>query len=484
MKTYPLLQSQLGIFLQCIQNPKSTQYNLPNMCYLPPTVDVERLIKAWEIIIAQRPTFRTRFLIDENGEVRQWCDEAMEIPVIRRKCTDAELQKYIDNDFVRPFDLLSGEPLFRLEFVQTEKGWCELSDGHHVIMDGMSFTPVLSQIDLNKAYMGEELTPQPYGMYEAAEDEVATFETPAYQKAKEYYAEKFAGMEFATLSNSTPGTMGKMIRRSAFVNQPECDKWCKEHGVAVNLLFQAAFSYVLSVLLRQEKVAYFTVNHGRMDKRLREAYGMFVKSVPILSDASGNKTVKDFIKSFRTELMSTIRYGCYPFNHFCRDLKMTSGVSFNFQALVDMEEAIILGDQRIFATQPIRAEIDDDITVFIFYKEGEYEIRAESSSAMNSEATLQMMADAVRNTLFSMQDNFDGLLNELSIVSQEEKVVARLVASDTDIMRLAAFDDDNNPVLQGWRYEIFGQKAVALRAGKTAIVFDPKKKKVNFVEQN
>ncbi len=72
----------------------------------------------------------------------------------------------------------------------------------------------------------------------------------------------------------------------------------------------------------------------------------------------------------------------------------------------------------------------------------------------------------------------------LKIVSQEEKVVARLVASDTDIMRLAAFDDDNNPVLQGWRYEIFGQKAVALRAGKTAIVFDPKKKKVNFVEQN
>lgn len=71
----------------------------------------------------------------------------------------------------------------------------------------------------------------------------------------------------------------------------------------------------------------------------------------------------------------------------------------------------------------------------------------------------------------------------LKIVSQEQKVVARLVASDTDIMRLAAFDDANNPVLQGWRYEIFGQKAVALRAGKTAIVFDPKKKKINFVEQ-
>ncbi len=71
----------------------------------------------------------------------------------------------------------------------------------------------------------------------------------------------------------------------------------------------------------------------------------------------------------------------------------------------------------------------------------------------------------------------------LKIVSQEEGVVARLVATDTDILRLAAFDDKNNPVMQGWRYEIFGQKAVALREGKTAIVFNSKKKKIEFVER-
>lgn len=428
MKTYPILQSQLGIFVQCMENPLSTQYNLPNNCFLPPSVDLERFIKAFEKVIAERPIFRTRFMIDENGDVRQWSDENMEIPIIRRKCSEAELQAYIKDGFVRPFDLLSGEPLFRLEFVETEKGWYELSDGHHVIMDGMSFTPVLFQIDINKAYMGEELTPHPYGLYEAAEDEVATFGTPAYEKAKAYYAEKFAGMQFATLSKQTPGTMGKMVRRSTYLNQPECDAWCKERGVAVNLLFQAAFSYALSVLMRQEKVAYFTVNHGRMDKRLREVYGMFVKSVPILSDASDakNKTVKEYIMSFRSELMGSIRYGCYPFTHFCKDLNMTVGVSFNFQALVDMEEAIILGDQRIYGSQPVRSEIDNDMTIFIFYKEGEYEIRAESSSAMNDATTLQMMADATRQTLVSMQEHFDDPLDEVIIDSESRLSIASL----------------------------------------------------------
>ncbi len=150
MKTYPLLQSQLGIFMQCIQNPQSTQYNLPSSAFIPPTVDIERLIQAMEKVISIRPTFRTRFMIDKNGDIRQWSDDKMVIAIVRRQCTEAELQSYVANEFVRPFDLLSGEPLFRIEYVQTEKGWWQLMDGHHSIMDGMSFTPVLVQIDTDK----------------------------------------------------------------------------------------------------------------------------------------------------------------------------------------------------------------------------------------------------------------------------------------------------------------------------------------------
>ena len=421
MNTYPLLQSQLGIFLQCIQNPQSTQYNLPNAGFMTPAVDIERLIDAWQRLIDARPEFRTRFIIDDNGEPRQWSDTEMQIPIVRRKMSEAEMQTYIHDGLVRPFDLLSGEPLFRIEFIETEKGWWQVTDGHHVVFDGMSFTPVIMQIDINKAYMGEELTPHPYGMYQAAEDEVATFGTEVYEKAKAYYAEKFAGLDFATLSRSESGSMGKMARRSTFINRQLCDDWCKEHGVPINLLFQAAFSHILSVLLRQEKVAYFTVNHGRMDKRLRECIGMFVKSVPILANCTTDTTVTEFIKSFRTELMSTIRYGVYPFNHFCRDLKMTSGVSFNFQALADMEEAMILGDERIYGVQPVRDMIDDDMTVFIFFNGENYEMRVESSSAMNDEATLQMMADAMLATMNNMMAAPDGKLKDIAIVSPDEE---------------------------------------------------------------
>ena len=54
----------------------------------------------------------------------------------------------------------------------------------------------------------------------------------------------------------------------------------------------------------------------------------------------------------------------------------------------------------------------------------------------------------------------------LKIRSQEQGVIPRLIASDDDLKRLAVFSDRKNPVLRGWRFEIFGRDAVALREGK------------------
>ena len=344
----------------------------------------------------------------------------MPIPVVTRKCSDAELQAYLNEGFVRPFDLFGNEPLFRVEIIETEKSLCLLTDGHHAIIDGMSFVPIISKALARILEEGTIEVPS-YGMYQAAEDEVASFGTPLYLRAKEYYAQKFAGLEMATLSHSPYGTMGAMGRKTTTVSKKVCDDWCREHGVQVNLLFQAAFSHVISVLTRQQQVAYTSVNHGRMDKRLRNSVGMFVKTVPIMVNADPSQRVVDFVKSLRSELMSTIRYGIYPFTHFCSDLGMKPGIMFDFLAVADMEEHMMLSDGEIRAGQPVRKEIDSDLSVDIYLKGDSYEIRVQSSLAMNDAQTLQMVAEAIRVAVCNMTAHPELTLGELDIVSDEER---------------------------------------------------------------
>ena len=57
----------------------------------------------------------------------------------------------------------------------------------------------------------------------------------------------------------------------------------------------------------------------------------------------------------------------------------------------------------------------------------------------------------------------------LKNVCDELGVASRIIASAADLERLALSDDKDQPVLQGWRYEVFGKQALEMKAGRIAI---------------
>ena len=60
----------------------------------------------------------------------------------------------------------------------------------------------------------------------------------------------------------------------------------------------------------------------------------------------------------------------------------------------------------------------------------------------------------------------------LKHVCDESAVAPRLIASASDLEKLAGSDDPEQPVLQGWRYEVFGKKALSLKAGHVGMALD------------
>ena len=66
----------------------------------------------------------------------------------------------------------------------------------------------------------------------------------------------------------------------------------------------------------------------------------------------------------------------------------------------------------------------------------------------------------------------DLLKTLLRLRAEEAKVAPRLIASSDDIERLAAFEDEGVAALHGWRAEVFGNDALALRAGTVALTVE------------
>ena len=418
MKTYPLLQSQLGVFTEWMADPSITRYNLPAVVRFSKKVIPEKIIKALETIIAKREVLRTRFVLDDEGLPMQYSDPDMVIPIQQKSMTEGELEEYLKNDFIHPYDLLSGDPLCRMEVVETPQANYVLFEVHHTIADGLTLGNCVTLRDFPTAYRGEALEDIPYGMYQYAEDEQATLHSDAYERSKQYYAEKYANMEFTTISTSAANPLGNSIHEDSYLSQEAVDNWCQQNGTSSNLLFMAAFSYVLSEASREEQVVYRTINHGRMDKRLMNAYGMFVKSAPILANVDRSQSVIDFIKGFRRELMSIVRYGNYPFNHFCRDLKMSGGVEFGFQGF-NIQESVEVEGEKVYAQQLDRGKSTSDLTCIIYLVDGQYDIRLSSSDALNSRESLVRLARAIKATAENMMAQPEKLLSELSMLDAE-----------------------------------------------------------------
>ena len=60
----------------------------------------------------------------------------------------------------------------------------------------------------------------------------------------------------------------------------------------------------------------------------------------------------------------------------------------------------------------------------------------------------------------------------LKHVCEEAGIAPRLIASASDLERLALSDSKDQPVLQGWRHDVFGKKALAMKAGKIGMALD------------
>lgn len=66
----------------------------------------------------------------------------------------------------------------------------------------------------------------------------------------------------------------------------------------------------------------------------------------------------------------------------------------------------------------------------------------------------------------------DLLKTLLRLRAEEAKVAPRLIANSDDIERIAAYEDEGVAAMHGWRADVFGKDAIALREGRLALALE------------
>ena len=107
MEKYPLTQTQLGIYFDWLKFPDSTIYNIPCLYRLGAQVDMEKLKSALKKVVEAHPYLSVSFEKAENGDIVAVKNRTASV-IIPIKNEEPQME-----ELVRPFDLLSKEPLYR-----------------------------------------------------------------------------------------------------------------------------------------------------------------------------------------------------------------------------------------------------------------------------------------------------------------------------------------------------------------------------------
>ena len=329
-ESYPLMQNQMGVFLDAGVDRKTLKYNVPLIMKVSEALDADKLTDAVKKAVNAHPYIKARLCTDAEGNVLASRHDDEEPAVEHIKCDHLP---GMDALFA-PFDIIN-EALYRIKLYDTGDGRYLVFDMHHIISDGTSLGILLD--DINKAYEGFDVDKEEYTAFDMALDEQKEMQGATYERAEKYF-------ENLLSLCSTESISAKCPERDA--GEEECDEkkftfgdiskeiteFCTLNNLSQNAFFNAVFSYTLSRFIHSDDVTYCTIYNGRNDSRLSRCFSMLVKTLPVRCEIDTKTNVVSYIKSVQTQLVDTMTNDIVPFSVLCSKYGIRPDVFFNYQS--------------------------------------------------------------------------------------------------------------------------------------------------------
>ena len=394
----PLSKSQYGLYVECVNHAGEACYNLPYIYVLDKSLDIERLRQAVETAVWAHPTLFTRIERDDDGEPQQTID-------LDREQWSLQLEHIDDIEAVKPqltvpFDIV-GDRLFHIRLMQDAEHIYLFLDYHHIIVDGTSMQIMLQDID--KAYRGEAIQPEQLTMAQVAIDECEGRKSPAFDQAKQWYAENFNCSDIFTQiipDRDDPVHSEDNQLRVLGTDMARVEDFCKQSGVFKSTLFTTAFAFVLAKYNNEGESLFTTVYNGRNDKRFARSVGMTVKTLPVYAKFTPDMPVVDYLMQAQQQMSGCREHQIYSYSDVVTDLNLQTNAMFAWHGqLFDNEtmggipmQTVRLGNSTLEASLYLK--------VFVF--EGKCHVKAEYNSNEYSHELIAQLLESYEAAIEGM----------------------------------------------------------------------------------
>jgi amino acid adenylation domain-containing protein len=381
-ETFPLSFDQQGLWFLYQLNPESPFYNIPTSLRLSGSLDVQALKLSINDIVKRHEALRTVFCSEGKETVqRVYADLTIDLPIedltqLEDKTQEVAI-KQLSNGETRKFFNLGQLPLLRCKLLTlsvTEH--ILIINVHHIVFDGWSVSLLNKELKMFYAYhtAGEPTMlgdfPIQYGDFSVCQREWLHGEV--LENQLQYWKERLAG---APPVLELPTDRPRPVVQS-FNGGRDCMMFDRDTADAVKALSRQERSTLFMTLLAILQVLLYRYTHqqdivvgfpisGRQQKETKGLIGLFVNTLALRTDLSGNPSFYEILRRVRENARDAYAYQGLPFEKIVEELKPERSLGYNplVQVIFTLEgfsiEALHLDS---FAIQP--EEIDSGVEKF------------------------------------------------------------------------------------------------------------------------
>lgn len=385
-KYYPLTENQKGLYFECEMNRGALQYNIP-MVVKYTNHDARKLRDAVASVINAHPYIKTK-LVTVDGEIMLLRRDDADVNVMYH-VVDGELDTGFFQEKVKPFDLRCDE-LYRVQIYEALDAVYLFMDIHHIIFDGFSVN--LFMEELENAYRGKALKKETYTAFDSALNDQDIIYSDENEKAEERFRLLLSSAEAAVYPFSY-NVEKKPYPRFVSTDIPvdEISAFCNNNRVTPNSFFLTVVMQVLHRVTRSEKLMIAAAYNGRSDNRM-DIMGMFVKTLPVVSRAGRNISMKAAVSEIHNQFIDTTGCSFYPYRKIIEKFGIRADIMYAYQEGV-MDKTAGQQDAEVITLQLDRPKFP--MMIAVFKQDIKWRIQIEYDSSRYNESDMDSLLSAL-----------------------------------------------------------------------------------------
>ncbi|WP_255882418.1 MULTISPECIES: non-ribosomal peptide synthetase [unclassified Ruminococcus] len=390
---YPLTQTQMGIYIECMMNPDSVFYNLPGVFAFNKTINIAKLCDSIKKVLNAHSSVKCCIKPDSDGNIYMYPNDEREVNIDILSGSEEEYQVFFKN-FAKPFDLQNG-PLFRISVFTTDEHIYLVTDFHHIISDGTSIAVFADE--LNRVMNDEEPIGEIFTQFDLAISEQNAINSDEHEKAKQYYDSVFSTVSECTVPDRD--TFGETEKCGFYkqynkkLSRERIENFCIKNKITPNVFFTSVMGFVLGKYANSDEVCFTTIYNGRNDAHTANMMGMLVKTLPVFCALDDKTAVPTYLSTMQEQLISSMANDIYSFAEIRRTYNIKPDIMFVYQGddFVNFE----IGGQKTVFEEGLSDKAKAAISINIFLENGVYRYEFEYRRDMFTEKFIERMYDII-----------------------------------------------------------------------------------------